>query len=330
MLRLPAFTYEGAATIAQAVDLLARYGPDALPVSGGTDLYANMKQRLFTPKVLVGLRSIPQMRFISYDETNGLEIGALTTLRTIAEHAIVNTHYRALARSASLVSTPQLRSMGTIGGNVCLDTRCSFYNQDAGWREALGYCMKKGGEICRVAPGSSRCLAVNSSDLVPVLHAFDATIHLAGIAGNRTVEIAKFYRDDGRCALAIAPGEIVTKITIPPARSHTRSAYRKLRLRESFDFPLLGIAAVLRLDDEGICRDARLVLSAVGPRPLDVVGAQAVLIASRLEPAAIEAAADQAFVLGKPMENVSTSLLYRKRMLRIFARRTLEDAASQV
>jgi 4-hydroxybenzoyl-CoA reductase subunit beta len=329
VLRLPSFAYQPAATIEEAVDLLDRNGADALPVSGGTDLYPNMKQRLFTPKVLVGLRSIAELRGITYDEIDGLQIGALTTLRTLAANDIVNARYRALATASGLISTPQLRSMGTIGGNVCLDTRCTYYNQTADWREALGYCLKKDGDICRVAPGSSRCLAVNSSDLAPVLQAFDATIHLAGPGGRRAVKIARFFGDDGRHALALEPNEIVTRVSVPPVNANTRSAYRKLRLRDSFDFPLVGVAAVVRLDDDGVCADARLVLGAVAARPLEVVDGQRALIGTRLEADALAQAADRAFALGKPMENASTSPIYRKRMLRVFAYRTLEDVAIQ-
>lgn len=329
MLRLPPFQYEGPTTIAQAVETLARYGPEAMPVSGGTDLLPNMKQRLFTPKVLVGLRSVAEMRFITFDAEEGLKIGALATLHALGSSEIVKAHYRALAHAASLISTPQLRGMGTIGGNLCLDTRCVYYNQSSEWREALGYCLKKDGEVCRVAPSSTRCLAVNASDLAPVLVAFDAVIHLAGATGHRGVKAAEFYRHDGRSALAIQCGEIVTHVTLPPPRAQTRSAYRKLRLRDSFDFPLAGVAAIVRLDDRGVCGDARIVVGAVGPRPLDIESVRNVLVGTRLESSALAAAAELAFAAGKPMENTAAaSLLYRKRMLRILARRALDDLAT--
>lgn len=325
MLRLPQFTHEAPRELRQALALLARYGVDALPVSGGTDLYPNMKQGLFTPRAVVSLSRVAGLRYIRDDGAHGLRIGALTTLAEVAGHEAVRTRYRALALAAASISTPQLRSMGTIGGNICLDTRCFYYNQDADWREALGHCLKKDGEICRVATSSTRCLAVNSSDLAPVLQAFDASVHIAGAGGERLVKIAHFYGDDGRRSAALDPGEIVTAISIPAATNQTRSAYRKLRLRDSFDFPLAGIAAVVYLDGDGICSEARVVLNAVGPRPLDVAGAREALIGSRLEPDAIASAAQSAFAAGKPMENAATSLLYRKRMLRVFARRTLGD-----
>jgi 4-hydroxybenzoyl-CoA reductase subunit beta len=326
MMRLPPFAYKPARSVDEAIALLAEHGADALPASGGTDLYANMKQRLFTPKVVVGLRPIKDLHFIDYDTTSGLSIGALATLTDVAESPAVRTHYACLAQAAETVSTPQLRNMGTIGGNVCVDTRCNYYNQNLDWRKALGYCMKRDGDICRVAPSSPKCVAVNSSDTAPALIALAATLHLAGPAGTRQVAIADFYRDDGMFAWAKQPGEIVTKITLPPPRPHTRSAYVKLRLRNSFDFPIVGVAAMLRVDDDGICRDARVVVNAVSPRPIEVARAASALVGTRLEAAALEAAAGEAFNVARPLDNTSASIPYRKRMVRVYARRALESA----
>jgi 4-hydroxybenzoyl-CoA reductase subunit beta len=328
VLRLPPFVYEPAFSVGQAVQLLAKYGDDALPVSGGTDLYANMKQGLAAPRVLVGLRSISELHTITYDDTRGLEIGALCSLRALAEDPCVLARYPALAQAASLVGTPEIRAMGTIGGNVCLDTRCNYYNQPADWRKALGYCLKWGGDTCRVAEHSATCLAVNSSDTAPVLQALDARIHLTGPAGKRVVSVAEFYRNDGRAACAKRSGEIVTKITVPPPRPHTRSSYRKLRLRDCFDFPMLGIAVVVQLDSDRTCRGARLVLGAVAPHPVQVRSAEQRLVGSQLDRDAIADAAELAFRAGKPMDNTSGSLVYRKRMLRVFTQRALEDVAS--
>jgi len=330
MLRLPPFTYEPARTRDEAVSLLARHGAAALPVSGGTDLYANMKQRLFAPQVVVGLRPIQELHFIRYDDTGGLTLGALATLSDVAESEVVNARYPALAHAARQISTPQLRNMGTIGGNVCVDTRCNWYNQNYDWRKAVGFCMKKDGDICRVAPSSPKCVAVNSSDTAPVLQAFGALIHLAGPAGERAVPVDKFYLNDGIQAWAKQPGEIVSKITIPPPPPGTRSSYRKLRMRNSFDFPILGVAAVVQLDDGGTCGAARMVVNSVASKPLDVPGLDHILVGSRLGSEALEAAADAAFAIGKPLDNTSATIPYRKRMLRVFARRALEDVAAVV
>lgn len=330
MMRLPPFRYIPAHSAAEAVELLAHWGGDALPVSGGTDLYANMKQRLFTPKVLIGLRPIRDLRFISYDDRRGLSIGALTTLSDVAEHPAIRDRYAALAQAAASVSTPQLRNMGTIGGNVCVDTRCNYYNQNLDWRKALGYCMKKDGDICRVAPSSPKCVAVSSSDTAPALAAFGARITLSGPDGERDVPIDDFYRNDGINAWTKKAGEILTRITLPPQPRVVRSAYVKLRLRRSFDFPVLGVAAMLGIDDDGVCSDARVVLGAVASRPLEVPEARARLIGTRLGPDVIQAASDAAFVAGKPLDNTSASIPYRKRMVNVFARRALEAALGGV
>lgn len=328
MLRLPPFRYEPADTVDAAVGLLAEHGADALVVSGGTDLYANMKQRLFTPKVLIGLRPIKDLAFIRFDASTGLELGALATLTDIAESSIVRRHYPALAQAASVISTPQLRNMGTIGGNVCLDTRCNYYNQNLDWRKALGYCMKKDGDVCRVALSSLKCVAVNSSDTAPVLWAFGSQVHLAGPRGVRGINIADFYQDDGIFAWAKQPDEIVTKIVVPPPKPNTRSAYRKLRLRNSFDFPIIGVAAAIEVDDAGICTGARVILNAVASKPVEAPLAAAALIGTDLNAEALDEAAEAAYGVGKPLDNTSGSIVYRKRMLRVFARRALAACAS--
>lgn len=325
MLRLPSFRYEPAFSVSEAVALLDEHGDDGLPVSGGTDLYPNMKQGLTTARVLIGLRTAAELRFINYDRARGLEIGALTTLSAIAASPHVIAHYPALARAAALVGTPEIRSMGTIGGNLSLDTRCNYYNQSSGWRKAVGCCLKREGDVCRVAEHSARCLAVNSSDTAPVLQAFDAAITLAGPSGQRTVPLAQYYCDDGRNPTLRRSSEIVTRVTLRPPRPYTRSSYHKLRFRGSFDFPVLGVAVVAQLDPDGICRDARMVLGAVAPRPLDVRDAAQRLIGTRLDRGAIAEAAELAFKAGKPMDNTSGSLLYRKRMLRVFSQRALEE-----
>ncbi len=327
MLRLPPFEYHAATTAEQAVGLLARFGADALPVSGGTDLYANMKQRLFTPKVLVGLRPIADLHFIAYNELTGLALGALATLTDVAESPVVRKYYPALAQAAALISTPQLRNAGTIGGNICLDTRCNYYNQNLDWRKALNFCMKKDGDTCRVAPGSPKCVAVNSSDTAPVLQAYGARVHLASPAGTREVAIADFFLDDGLHAWAKRADEIVAKIVIPPQPSGTRSAYRKLRLRNSFDFPILGVAAVVQTGADGRCIAAKLVLNAVAPRPVEVPEATRALIGAALDSESIAEAAEAAFKAGRPLDNTSATIPYRKRMVRVFAQRTLEDVA---
>src|SRR3989449_5574178 len=251
MMRLPPFTYVAPGTVADAARALTEHGSAAMLVAGGTDLYPNMKRRQFEPRVLVGLRSVREIAGVRGSARDGLTVGATTTLSTVADHAEIARDFPALATAAGLVSSPQLRNMGTLGGNVCVDTRCNYYNQSYEWRKAIGFCMKKDGDICLVAPGSSRCWAVSSSDTAPVLWALGARLRVVGAGGERIVPIAALYRDDGIEYLAKRPDEIVADILLPPADGW-RSAYLKLRRRGSFDFPVLGVAGAGRVGRGGL------------------------------------------------------------------------------
>lgn len=327
MLRLPPFTYLSPETLADAVRLIADQDPEqTMLVAGGTDLYPNMKRRQFEPKNLVGLRHLQELQQISGDPQHGLTIGAGVTLTHLAQHPAITTGYAALATAANLVSTPQLRNMGTIGGNLCVDTRCNYYNQTYWWRQAIGFCMKKAGDTCWVAPGSSRCWAVSSSDTAPVLAALNAQVRLTGPRGERVMPITELYRDDGIAYLGKHRDEILTHIIVPPAENW-RMHYFKLRRRESFDFPILGIAAALRLDDNGTCTEARIVLGAVASAPVIATEAAALLVGQRLSPEIIDAAAEAAFKPARPLDNTDLRLSYRKKMVRVHVARTLNHLA---
>jgi 4-hydroxybenzoyl-CoA reductase subunit beta len=216
--------------------------------------------------------------------------------------------------------------MGTIGGNLCVDTRCNYYNQSYEWRRAIGFCMKRDGDVCLVAPGSPRCVAVASSDTAPALMALGATVVLAGPDGERTEPVAALYRDDGMAYLAKRPDEILTAILLPPVNG-LRSTYWKLRRRGSFDFPILGVAAALVLGEDGTCADARIVLGAVASRPVEATEAAHLLVGRRLTPELIEEAAAAAYRPAKPLDNTDLTLAYRKRMARVFVSRALRELA---
>ncbi|HEV8673106.1 MAG TPA: FAD binding domain-containing protein [Methylomirabilota bacterium] len=325
MMRLPPFTYLAPRGVAEAVRLLAEHGPDAMVVAGGTDLYPNMKRRQFEPKVLVGLRGIRDLAGITGSAREGMRIGAGATLTRVAAHPEVATHYPALARAAGVVSTPQLRNVGTLGGNVCVDTRCNYYNQSFEWRKAIGFCLKKDGDICLVAPGSPRCWAVSSSDTAPVLWALGAELTLVGPRGERRIPVPALYQDDGIQYLAKASDEIVAEIVLPPVDGW-RATYWKLRRRGAFDFPVLGVAAAVRLAD-GVCREARVVLGAVASTPREAPDATRVLVGERLTPEVIERAAAAAAKPSKPLDNTDLVYHYRKKMTRVYVARALRELA---
>ncbi len=326
MMRLPPFTYLAPRTVAEAVRYVADHGPDAMVVAGGTDLYPNMKRRQFEPKVLVGLRGIRDLDGVRGTAANGLTIGAGTRLATVASHPDVLAHYPALATAAGLVSSPQLRNMGTLGGNVCVDTRCNYYNQSYSWRKAIGFCMKKDGDICLVAPASSRCWAVSSSDTAPVLWSLGASVRVVGPAGERMLTMRALYQDDGIAYLAKRPDEIVTDLHLPPADGW-QSVYLKLRRRGSFDFPVLGVAVAVRLE-AGVVGKARIVLGAVASQPRETAAAANALVGQRLTHELITCVADLAAVPSKPLDNTDFTHPYRKKMTRVFVTRALRRIAA--
>ena len=325
MLRLPPFEYLAPKTLAEAVSMMSDHGPQAMYVSGGTDLYPNMKRRQFEPKALIGLRGIGEMHAVS--NGGGLVIGGGLTLSQVSTHPQIIQQYPALARAAGLVSSPPLRNMGSIGGNLCIDTRCTYYNQTYHWRKSLGFCLKKDGDTCWVALSSPRCLAVSSSDCAPVAIALGAQVRLVGPRGERTIPAEALYHDDGMQYLDKAPDEILVSIHLP-ALEGWRMTYLKLRRRGSIDFPILGVAVALRLEGDGACSDARIVLGAVASRPVLAHAAAKMLVGNRLTPELIRAAAEAAYKSAKPLDNTDMALGYRKRMVKVYVTRALSEVAN--
>jgi 4-hydroxybenzoyl-CoA reductase subunit beta len=331
MMRLPKFTYRRPRTVAEAATILAGEGTDAMCVAGGTDLYPNMKRRQMTPKTVVGLLRIPELSEWRGSPETGLVLGAGLTLTEIETNRVFAAAYPGLAAAVRTISTPQLRNMGTIGGNLCLDTRCNYYDQNYEWRKAINFCMKKDGAICWVAPGSPKCLAVNSSDLVPVLCAMDAVFAMESVRGVREVRAEALYENDGIAYLRKQPDEIITEIRLPPTNGW-RVAYRKLRRRGAFDFPVLGAAVWVKMNGAAsgggqgaIVESARIFLGAVASAPLRCLEAEAALEGRPLTEETIAAAADAAYIPAKPMDNTDHDRYWRKQMVRVWVKRAIED-----
>jgi 4-hydroxybenzoyl-CoA reductase subunit beta len=326
MMRLPAFRYLAPATVAEAVGMLASEGPGAAVVAGGTDLYPNMKRRHQTPTTLVALRKVAELRGVAETADGNLRLGPATTLSALERNPILPARYPALAAAVRSISTPLLRNMGTIGGNVLLDTRCNYYNQSYEWRRAINFCLKCDGTTCSVAPGSDRCWAVNSSDSVPVLIALGAKVRFASPRGEREVDVEALYRDDGIAWLAKEPDEVLTDVLIPPPGA-ARTHYGKLRRRGSFDFPVLGVATTVTLDGEQV-GSVRIVLNGVGSAPIRAKEAEAFLVGKRLDEPVIRAAADLAYRPAKPLDNTDLEYSYRKKMVKVYVRGGLQVIAA--
>jgi 4-hydroxybenzoyl-CoA reductase subunit beta len=325
MLRLPPFRYAAPRYAQDAARMLSDWGADAMAVAGGTDLYPNMKRRQFTPKMLVGLRRIEGAQGISAN--GGLRLGALATLSDVAADPIVNARWPVVARAAGLVASPLLRNAGTIGGNLCVDTRCNYYNQTEFWRASIGYCMKKDGDICLVAPGSDVCWALSSSDSAPVMIALGASVTLVAQDGARRVPVADLYGPDGIHYLAKRADEILTEVHVPDITGW-RATYRKLRRRGSIDFPVVGVAAAVRTGTGGVIEEARIVLGAVDTHPVVARDANEFLRGKALTKETIEMAAGIAYKPARPLDNADLVYSWRKRMVRIEVARALRELQS--
>ncbi len=312
MMRLPRFTYLAPTTIEDAAMRLAESPADTMLVAGGTDLLPNMKRRQQTPRVVIGLRGIGDLHRI--ENGNGWRIGAGCTLTALVRDQRLRASAPGLWQAAVQVATPHLRNLGTIGGNLCLDTRCTYYDQSQEWRRAIDFCMKKDGATCWVATSSPKCLAVSSTDTAPMLQALGARVRLVSAGGEREIAVSDLYDNDGMKYLTRRPDEILTEIIVPDPGG-ARSAYWKLRRRGSFDFPVASVAAVASLNGAGIVESARIVVGAVASRPMAAAKAEALLLGERLTDERIAAAAQAAYGVAKPMDNTDFELVWRKKMV---------------
>jgi 4-hydroxybenzoyl-CoA reductase subunit beta len=293
-------------------------GPDGMFVAGGTDLYPNMKRRHQEPRTVISLMGVAEL-----GKLDGWTVGTCVTLTKLSNLPAFQHSQSAVATAARLVSTPLLRNMGTLGGNLCLDTRCNYYNQSYEWRKAIDFCMKKDGAICWVAPSSPRCWAVSSSDVAPVMVAIGAEYRLVGPQGERVVPAGRFYHNDGINYLTKQPDEILAEVRLP-APDGWDAVYHKLRRRGSFDFPVLGVAAWIKWDGKKVS-EARIVLGGVASWPQEVPEAAAALKDAALSQETIERAADAAYRPSKPMDNTDFDLSWRKQMTRVYVTRALEE-----
>jgi 4-hydroxybenzoyl-CoA reductase subunit beta len=322
MMRLPRFRYRVAKSVEEAVAMKADAGTDGAFVAGGTDLYPNMKRRQQTPGTVIGLSRVTELARLE-ERSEELSIGSAVTLSALEHDPRIRAGYPGLAHAIAEISTPPLRNMGTLGGNLLLDTRCNYYDQNYEWRKAIDFCMKKDGEICWVAPGSPRCLAVQSADSVPVLVAMGARAVLRSAAGDREIPVEALYQNDGIDYLTKQPDELLTEILLPKANGW-RASYRKLRRRGAFDFPVLSVGAYVRREGETVA-EARLVLGGVSSAPLRLEASERALIGRRLDEAAIKDAGAAAGGASRPMDNTDFSFLWRKSVTSKYVESALRD-----
>ncbi len=325
MLRLAPFEFVKPQSVDEAVALLARHGAKAKLIAGGTDVMPNLKHGLYEPEVVIGLSDLEELRGVRRTSAGELEIGAMTTLEAIESDTFVMAHAPGLAQAARSVAGPTQRTMGTLGGNVCLDTRCVWINQTHFWRKSLGFCLKKDGTVCHVVQGGKTCVAAASNDTGTMLTALAARLTIRSTAGTREVAIRDFYKADGIFNLKLAPNELLTRITVPAPRATggaTWSGYAKLRPRATIDFPKLSIAAVFTTDASGAIDDATVVISAIAATPRLISGVADLARGGRPGDlallATIGARAQQVTV---PLTNLDGDTSYRRRMVPVFVKR---------
>ncbi len=322
MLRLPEFTYHRPKTAADAVRLAVQHGKAAMYVAGGTDLYPNMKRRHQTPTEVISLQDVPGLQSVDVLDGGRVAIGAMTKLSLLEHHPTLRQHFPAFAHAVREISTPLLRNMGTIGGNLLLDTRCTYYDQSHEWRESIDFCMKKDGAICWVAPGSPRCWAVQSSDTVPVVCAMEAQVELVGPSGARTIPAGELYRDDGIQYLTKKPEELLTRLILPAPKGW-KASYLKLRRRDTYDFPVLGVGCCVWTDAAGVVTKANIRLGGAGSYAIPATESEKLLVGKPLTDEAIAAAGAAALKPARTMDNTDLDVYWRRKVAPIYVARAL-------
>jgi len=321
-LSLPTFKLLRPRALEESVDFLKKYSPSIQVLAGGTDLIPSMRQKLFDAQYVMDVRGIADLRGIKGQPGKGVVIGALTTLTDIEQSRFLREYYPVLTQAAATVASPILRNMGTIGGNICLDTRCLWYNQSLTWRKACGFCIKKDGNLCHVAPGGDFCWAAFSGDTPPALLCLDAELEIVGPYESRRIPLRDFYTNAGDTYRKLQKNELVTRIFLPATAAGYRGVYNKLRIRGSIDYPLEGVAVAMKRSN-GHIEDARVAITAVNPAPLLVKGAREALTGKVMNEDVAVQVGDLAARMAKPLTTSALTPEYRKEMIRVFTKRAL-------
>ena len=319
---LPEFRLAQPRNLPDAVAFLRDHASTRI-LAGGTDLLPSMRQKLFEPECVIDIRRLPELKGIRETE-QGTEIGALTPLREIEQSAQLKQNYGLLVEAARTVASPLIRNMGTIGGNICLDTRCLWYNQSLAWRKSCGFCIKKDGDLCHVAPGGAKCWAAFSGDTPAALLCLDVEIEIASPGGTRRIPLRDFYTGEGDSHRRLQPNEIVTRVLLPRATAGFRGMYHKLRIRGSIDYPLAGVAIACKRSN-GHLEALRIAITAVNPAPMLVKGIARVLNGGAVTTNRIDEIAELAARTAKPLTTSALTPEYRREMIRVFTRRALAE-----
>jgi 4-hydroxybenzoyl-CoA reductase subunit beta len=284
-----------------------------------------LRYRLNKPDVVIGLKGLHALDYVCLNGNGGLSIGAMVTLETLEKSPFVLKEYAPLSKAIKLMALPSIRHVATIGGNLCLDTRCIYYNQSEFWRNAMPTCFKLGGDVCHAVEKGRRCQAVYQGDLAPVLIALGAEVKIVSANGERVIPLAEFFTGRGEKPNVLKPDEILAEVRIIPSDSNTVVAYEKLRIREGMDFPLAGVAVVLKMKGGTIDR-AKVVLGAVGSSPITVVRATELLEGQKPTEDLLQSVVKEALANAQPVGNLAIDASYRRKMVGVLVKRALRRA----
>ena len=324
---LPSFKLLLPRSVAEAIEHLGKHGGKMQILAGGTDLIPSMKQRLFEPEFVMDLRGIDELDKIRVIPGLGMEIGALTPLSKLEDSGYVSRYYPVLHEAVKAVASPILRNMGTLGGNICLDTRCVWYNQSLTWRKSCGFCIKKDGDLCHVAPGGKRCWAAFSADTPAALLCLNAELEIAGPKGFRRTLLKDFYTGIGEARMKLEPNEMLLRVFVPESHAGWRGAYKKLRIRGSIDYPLAGVAVALKKPGDKV-EDAKVAITAVNPAPYLVAEAPHALMGRAVNEHTAMVVAELAAHVAKPLTTSALTPEYRREMIKVFAKRAVLEAGN--
>jgi len=325
-MQLPEFEYIRPKTLAEGLAALAEHGPEATIMSGGSDLLINMKFRLDTPKYLVSFNAVPELQTIEKQADGSVRIGAGCKLTQLADSEMLEEQFPALHAAIFSVGSRHVRNAGTIGGNICLDTRCWYTNQSENWRETREGCFKTDTELCHVIKSASTCHAINSSDTAPVLMVIGASAILASVDGEREVPMMDFYNNDGVDHTVLQPGELLAGVLLPPPQG--RAVYAKLAQRDGLDFASGTFAAAIQGSNEKP-DDVRLVMGSVGPEPKVLKESAQIIMASGLNDESVEGAALAARSSLGEVTNLFTPSGYKRRLVKALVKDALIDLRDQ-
>jgi 4-hydroxybenzoyl-CoA reductase subunit beta len=326
-MRLPLITHFEPENLEEALQLLDQYDDQTALLAGGSDLMVQLKNRTTKTSNVIDLHKIKSLKYINFNQEEGLKLGATTTLLEIIRHDEIKKNYPTLVQAAEYVGAFQHQSMGTIGGNLCLNTRCWFFNQSSTWRKARPVCLKMGGDICHVVPNSTTCYASYCGDTAGILIACQATLTISKKGSQRTIPLEELFTGDGKQPMALEKGEVLTEIQVPAPKPGQAAVYLKLRERNAIDFPQVGVA-LNTIWDKNTCVQAKMVLTAVSPKPVVVTEIENILKGKEWgDPALISAVKEAATKAGKPVANMTGAVTHRKKMLGLMAQDALDKVA---